>query len=73
MPKMPRLKENSEPITSVKRQDRKWIGFFAAAFSLTVVYAASAAPIPLYTTYRQALHLTNGDLSMTAFAYFPGA
>jgi MFS family permease len=72
MPKMPRLKENSEPIISVIRQDRKWIGFFAAAFSLTVVYAASAAPIPLYTTYRQALHLTNGDLSMTAFAYFAG-
>lgn len=72
MPKIPRLKENSEPISSEIRQDRKWIGFIAGAFSLTVVYAASAAPIPLYTIYRQVLDLTNGDLSMSAFTYFAG-
>lgn len=65
-------KENPGTAASVIMQDRKFIGFLAGALSLTAVYAASAAPIPLYSTYRQALGLTNGDLSLTAFAYFAG-
>lgn len=52
--------------------NRKMIGFIGAALSLAVVYAASAAPIPLYSTYSQILGLTSGDLSMTAVTYFLG-
>ncbi|WAI01566.1 MFS transporter [Methanogenium organophilum] len=52
--------------------DESWTGFIGATFSLVVIYAASSAPIPLLNTYLQTLHLTSGDLSMTAVAYFIG-
>lgn len=43
-----------------------------ATCSLAVVYAASSAPIPLYTMYRQAIGFTSADFSLSAVAYFAG-
>lgn len=51
---------------------KKKFGFIGAACSLATVYAASAAPVPLYNTYRQTLGLTSSHLSMSAVAYFAG-
>lgn len=48
------------------------LGLIAAAISLSVVYAASSAPIPLYKIFSQNIGLTNAELSMTAVAYFFG-
>lgn len=59
-------------LATIMKQNRKMIGFIGAASSLAVVYAASSAPIPLYSTYSQILGLTSGDLSMTAVTYFVG-
>ncbi len=49
------------------------IGFIAATFSFLTVFAASAAPIPLYDIYRQENGLTYNDLALTAVVYFIGA
>ena len=49
------------------------VGFGAASCSLAAVFAASASPIPLYETYRRTDGLTNGDLALTAVAYFVAA
>ncbi|MDA0138594.1 MFS transporter [Solirubrobacter deserti] len=49
---------------------RARVGFAGAAASLVVVFAASAAAIPLYEYYRRADGLTHADLAMTAVAYF---
>lgn len=48
------------------------LAFYTSACSLAVVYAASSAPIPLYTLYSQELGLASGDFSITAVAYFLG-
>jgi predicted MFS family arabinose efflux permease len=63
------VNKNSKLATLI---NRKMIGFIGATISLAAVYAASAAPIPLYNTYSQILGLTSGDLSMTAVTYFVG-
>lgn len=48
------------------------IGFIGASLSLFILFAASAAPIPLYEHFAQALNLTKGDLAMTSVMYFAG-
>ena len=47
-------------------------GFFGSSLSLMVLFAASAAPIPLYAHYASMMGLTKGELSMTAVMYFIG-
>lgn len=64
--------EDSSLILSKPYRMRKKIGFLGASVSLVVVYAASAAPIPLYNIYLNKLGLTKADLSLTAVAYFLG-
>jgi MFS family permease len=64
------LHEDNELATATLKQKR--IGFIGAACSLAVVYAASSAPIPLYTIYRQAIGFTSADFSLSAVAYFAG-
>lgn len=49
------------------------LGFAAASLSFITVFAASAAPIPLYGLYRADDGLTYGDLALTAVSYFAGA
>jgi MFS family permease len=49
------------------------IGFVAATLALLVVFAASAAPIPLYDLYRREDGLSYPDLALTAVVYFIGA
>jgi MFS family permease len=48
------------------------LAFVGATVSFAALFAASASPIPLYQTYREANGLTYADLSMTAVAYFAG-
>lgn len=45
-------------------------GFVAATVSFVSVFAAGAAAIPLYDTYRSADGLTNDQFSLVAVAYF---
>ncbi|MFF2245888.1 MFS transporter [Arthrobacter sp. NPDC058130] len=45
-------------------------GFVAATVSFVSVFAAGAAAIPLYDTYRRADGLTNDQFSLVAVAYF---
>jgi MFS family permease len=45
-------------------------GFVAATVSFVSVFAAGAAAIPLYDTYRSADGLTNDEFSLVAVAYF---
>ncbi|MFL0196037.1 MFS transporter [Clostridium sp. WILCCON 0269] len=59
-------------LTTMMNENRRKVGFIGATCSLAMVYAASSAPIPFYNTYRQTIGLTNGNLSMTAVAYFVG-
>lgn len=49
------------------------IGFISATLALLVVFAASAAPIPLYDVYRREDGLSYNDLALTAVVYFIGA
>lgn len=56
----------------LKGLNRRIIGFIGATLSLAAIYAASSAPIPLYTTYRQILGLSNADLSLSSVLYFIG-
>lgn len=58
-------------IKAVSEKQKK-LGFIGAACSLAFVYAASAAPVPLYNTYRQTLGLNSSHLSLSAVAYFAG-
>lgn len=48
-------------------------GFTAASLSLVALFASSAAPIPLYSLYRQTEGLSYNDLALTAVGYFAGA
>lgn len=47
-------------------------GFISSTISLIIIFAASAAPIPLYAHYADAMNLTKGQLSLTAVMYFVG-
>ena len=48
------------------------LGLFGAISTFGLVFFASAAPIPLYSVYRQTLLLTNADLSFSSVCYFVG-
>jgi MFS family permease len=48
-------------------------GVIAAAMAFCVVFAAGAAPIPLYGTYRIANGVTTDQLALAAVIYFAGA
>ena len=48
------------------------LGFIGSSLSLLILFAASAAPIPLYEQFAQSLDLTKGDLAMTSVMYFAG-
>ena len=48
------------------------LAFTAAAVSLTAVFAANAAPIPLYNLYRTDDGLTNAGISVAVVAYSLG-
>lgn len=48
------------------------VAFFAATAALTVTFAASSAPVPVFNTYRAENGITNADLSLTVVAYFVG-
>ncbi len=48
------------------------IGFLGASFSLLILFAVSAAAIPLYEYYAVSLNLSSGDLAMTSVMYFIG-
>ena len=50
----------------------QFLGFIGSIISLIMLFAASAAPIPLYAHYADTLNLTKGDLSLTAVMYFIG-
>lgn len=54
------------------RQSSQRLAFWAACLAMTLLYAISATPIPLYGQYATQLGLTHGDLSLTAVAYFAG-
>ena len=45
------------------------LAFLSAIVSLVVSFAAAAAPIPLYNTYRAENGLTNAGISMAIVAY----
>lgn len=47
-------------------------GMAMGAACLVLVFAASAAPIPLYGLYREALGLSGSNLSLITVAYFLG-
>jgi MFS family permease len=49
------------------------LAFVASSLSMVAVFAASAAPIPLYDVYRRTEGLANADLSFTAVGYFVAA
>ncbi len=48
------------------------IGFWGAASSLLLLFAASAAAIPLYGEYARQFSLTTSDLALTSVYYFAG-
>ncbi len=48
------------------------IGFVGAVCSFAAVYAASAAPIPIYAVYQQQMNMTHADLSLSSVLYFVG-
>ena len=50
----------------------QFLGFIGSVISLIILFAASAAPIPLYANYTELLNLTKGQLSFTAVMYFIG-
>ncbi len=51
---------------------KRRIGFIGAACTFAAAYAASSAPIPLYTTYSVQIGLSKSYLSMTSVVYFIG-
>lgn len=44
----------------------------AATLTLVLAFAVSSSPVPLFTTYRRADGLTDGDFSLATVAYFAG-
>lgn len=46
--------------------------FVVASASLVAVFAASAAPVPVFNVYRAENGLTTADLSLSVVAYFAG-
>lgn len=55
---------------SVSRSLSRPTAFAGAAFTLAMIFAASASPIPLYARYRADAGLTDSQVAMSAVAYF---
>ncbi|WP_090955881.1 MFS transporter [Arthrobacter sp. ov118] len=67
------MQKAHDPNTPPPRPCRRPVqgrGFAAATVSFVSVFAAGAAAIPLYYTYRRADGLTNSQFSLVAVAYF---
>lgn len=54
------------------KEKREIIGLIGGTLSFFCIYAAAAAPIPLYVFYQQNIGITNTYLSITAAIYFIG-
>ena len=55
------------------RLSHRYISFSIASITLLMVFAASAAPIPLYNLYHQLYDVTYQQLALTSVVYFIGA
>lgn len=53
-----------------KLSDR--VGFVVATAGFLLLFAASAAPVPLYSLYQASAGLTDSDISLTMFTYLLG-
>lgn len=62
-----RMREQQSPEASARPK-----AFRAASISLVAVFAASAAPIPVFNVYRAEDGITTADLSLSVVAYFAG-
>jgi MFS family permease len=61
---------NATPvINQVSRGKPLRLAFLSAVVSLAAAFAASAAPIPLFNTYRAEDGFTNADISLAVVAY----
>lgn len=61
-----------EPTTATHAGPNLTAAFLSATVSLVAAFAASAAPLPLYNTYRADQGFSNADISFTVVAYFIG-
>ncbi|TCC49111.1 MFS transporter [Kribbella capetownensis] len=62
--------ENLAPAINLDRRGRTLrLAFFSAVAALAAAFAASAAPIPLFNTYRAEDGFTNADISLAVVAY----
>jgi MFS family permease len=62
--------QNVAPVmTQVSRDRPLRLAFLSAVVALAAAFAASAAPIPLFNTYRAAEGFTNADISLAVVAY----
>lgn len=52
---------------------RQYVSFLFASITLLMVFAASAAPIPLYDLYHRLYGVTYEQLALTSVVYFIGA
>lgn len=59
-------------VGTVDRSPRNRLAFVAAAVALVAAFVATAAPIPLFNTYRAEDGLSNADISLTVVAYSVG-
>ncbi|MEL4358772.1 MULTISPECIES: MFS transporter [unclassified Luteococcus] len=64
-------RDPSQPVPTRQRRP-EWLAFLAATLALVTAFVASAAPLPLYNTYRAQNGVTTADLSLTVVAYFLG-
>lgn len=60
------------PIRNRMTSTRRSTAFWAATLALVVTFATSAAPVPLFNTYRADFALTTADISLAVVAYFLG-
>lgn len=64
--------QNLQSVTNQARSGILPLAFFSAVVSLVVSFAAAAAPIPLYNTYRTEDGFTNAGISMAVVSYAVG-
>ena len=50
-------------------QKKRIFGFVSAAFTLTAIFAASGAPLPLFDTYSKLYNLSSGDMVFAIVVY----
>src|SRR3954451_17761066 len=62
--------QNVAPAINLTRRGRTLrLAFLSSVASLSAAFVASAAPIPLFNTYRAEDGFTNADISLTVVAY----